>query len=412
MAKLSESATVDVKPILTGQATPGSGVVKADDQLAVTKDTLKLILSEMLQEIKTELRAEMQSTKSIVNSSNSAPHSNMVSELTPPAPVLCSDATPRLPLTSSIVLATPSSDLSPHASALPLPIEIPANIYKEEEDLGKWETLKIKATQGSKNPVFTGDHWLGWKRTALLDLAQSRLLDAIHNEPPSLVSTLQDAKQLAADRIVQGYMYQRLSPAILKDVANCKSAKAIWNKLVSHYENATTATKNKMQDKWNSLSQQPGQTMHNFIREIEYMILQMTNIGMDLTEQTKLHRLLTGMSSTWGEQKNFISMSEFSYERACIMLTSMSIDKGETADLFPKDSQANLARHPRPAMPHGSPTLRYCETCGKEDHSASSCPTGKPHKDSSGRNIKYCWNCSQPGHTHRQCTYGMSSNSN
>ena len=130
-------------------------------------------------------------------------------------------------------------------------------MYKEEEDLGKLETLKIKATQGSKNPVFTGDHWLGWKRTALLDFSQSRLLDSLQNEPPSSILTLQVAKQLAADIIVEGYMYQSLSPAILKDVANCKSAKSIRTKLVAHYENATTATKNKMQDKWNSLSQQP-----------------------------------------------------------------------------------------------------------------------------------------------------------
>ena len=60
MAKLSDSATVDVKPILTGQALPVPGVVKAGDQLVITKENLKLILSELLQEVKSEIRAEMQ----------------------------------------------------------------------------------------------------------------------------------------------------------------------------------------------------------------------------------------------------------------------------------------------------------------------------------------------------------------
>ena len=73
MAKLSDSSTVDVKPILTGQTMSGPGVVKADEQLVVTKETLKLMLSEFMQEMKSELRVEMQTLNTTSIKSNSAP---------------------------------------------------------------------------------------------------------------------------------------------------------------------------------------------------------------------------------------------------------------------------------------------------------------------------------------------------
>ena len=107
------------------------------------------------------------------------------------------------------------------------------------------------------------------------------------------------------------------------------------------------------------------------------------------------------MSPSWTEQKNFIAMLEFTYDKACVLLTALSLDKGETEDFAGMESQAHLVKHRHPAH-------RLCLICGKDSHTSDLCPTGLPLKDKHGRNIIWCWNCQQQGHTHRHCTYGMS----
>ena len=406
MAMQSDSTTADIKPKLTDQTTFVSDVADAESQTVVTKGILKQMLSELLQGVRSEIEAEILQLKIDVK----PPPLNMVSEpVQAPAvaPAISSDSRSSA-LVPAPLLAFPSS-----TALLPFPTfsPTPAHLYKEEDDLAKWEGLKIKATQGSKTPIFSGSQWLAWKRSALLDLSQFRLLDTLATEPPVSILTLEDARRRSADSIVQGYFLARLSAPIHKDIVNCSSVKSIWDLLLSQYESATTATKNKLQDKWNALVQKPGQTMHNFIREIECQTLQMRNIGMEINEENKLHRLLTGMSSTWDDQKNLISVLEFPYDKARTLLTAMSVSRGESTDIPDTEVQAHLAQHQRshPARPpqHLS-SPRFCDSCGKDDHPAQHCPTGLPHKDKSGNIIKYCWNCRETGHNHRQCTYGSS----
>ena len=227
----------------------------------VTKEQLNALLN-IIREFREELH--------LLKADKQGPPFFMVSEPTPPPP-------PAQPMATATALIPSTSDdgtLQISDSEIKLTSE-------EETDLEKWEAKKIKATQGSRNPAFTGEHWLGWKRTTLLDLTQARLVSLLTSEPPLRPSSLEEAKLRAGDSIVQAYLLTRLSADVLKDVANCKTAKAVWDKLTQIHENATIATKNKLQDKWNALTQKSGQSMQSFIRDIEYMILQMTNIGMD-----------------------------------------------------------------------------------------------------------------------------------
>jgi hypothetical protein len=155
------------------------------------------------------------------------------------------------------------------------------------------------------------------------------------------------------------------------------------------YASSSVVSQNKLKDQWDALQQKPGQALSHFMQDLEYLASSLEAAGVPKDDKDKLHRLLKGMSSDWGQEKRFFELSGSGYDAVCLKLNELSIAQDEAAEqrkIVPAYSTrhapgygqnqrggGNLSPTKRGSYPTRGPIT--CFVCGSDRHFSNVCPT-------------------------------------
>ena len=276
----------------------------------------------------------------------------------------------------------------------------------EKESLDKWRRLVKKELYGSKTFLLTETNWVTWCRGITIDLTDADMMDYLKDKPMDFPSFYQRRTWEMGDSIVYGYLLGRLSDNIRRDINEAVTAHDMWNRLKTLYANSSTATQNNYQRQWYQLKQGPTQSLHDYIRTIDHLALNMKLAEISVNDSMRIYCLVEGRNDNWAEHKSQIEWAAETYDVTCKKLIALGLAKGEQLKVEDME-EAHFAN--RMNLQGRRVNIQFCQVCGKKGHGESTCPTGlKLNKDRLGNVIKRCYNCREEGHTWRNCTYQKS----
>jgi hypothetical protein len=298
-----------------------------------------------------------------------------------------------------------------------------SDVELTEEDevlLDAWLRRISRALSEHKVSKFTGKGWQTWEKIITNDLTPLRLMKALETEqtPASLarLSPLNREKHIIIDMKLTTYLMVRLDPSPQRAVTSCKSAHLMWQKLKKLYASTSVVTQHRLKDQWEQVAQLPGQSVTDYLADLEYLADSLEVALIPQRDSDKLHRLLKGLSSDWDAEKKYFQLQKTPFKEVCTMLLEIGEQRSEELlqrQIVPaysarEESAPTRGRQVLRGRSEGQPPARQedrrCYTCGSHKHLRDVCPTGlKPSKGPDGLWITRCFNCLQEGHVSNKC---------
>jgi hypothetical protein len=288
-----------------------------------------------------------------------------------------------------------------------------------EEDeilLDAWLRRVSRALSEHKVSKFTGKGWQTWEKIIINDLTPLRLMKALETEQTvsslALLSPLNREKHTIIDMKLTTYLMVRLDASPQRAVTSCKSAFLMWQKLKKLYASTSVVTQHRLKDQWEQIAQLPGQSVTEYLADLEYLADSLEVALVPQRDSDKLHRLLKGLASDWDAEKKYFQLQKTPYKDVCIMLQEIGEQRSEELiqrQIVPAyTARDDRGRQGQRGRPDGQPPARQedkrCYTCGSHKHLRDVCPTGlKPSKGPDGLWITRCFNCLQEGHVSNKC---------
>jgi hypothetical protein len=290
-----------------------------------------------------------------------------------------------------------------------------ADISAEENvTFNKWYRQTEKSLTGSRVKIFNGVGWITWKQMILRDIILNQLKDVLLNE-----MTLEDVQELApydrkvyvtSDILLCGFIETKLNDRATNKVAACPTAYLKWQKLEETYAKSSVAAQNILTEQWNSLKQQPNQTIELFVEKIDYTAMEMAAAGIPPTDQSKLYTLLAGAGREYTTEIKILRRTHADYAESCVTLLEAGIEAGLSRQDKPEKAFAGKAyggsaRQGGSSAHAGAAGLPFlCFGCGSKDHETKACTNAPPQLRERGMYVARCFNCLADGHTSKECS--------
>jgi hypothetical protein len=313
---------------------------------------------------------------------------------------------------ASLMAERGQSDTTVQSDIKALPNMVSELSKEEDVILDTYIRRLSKDLASAKVVLFDGGNWLIWERIVKQDLIPLRVMSYLtHQTTPTTLNSLTPfdrQKFTLCDMKICNYLQARLGPVAAKAVYHDTSAYLIWSKLLKLHSSSSVITQNRLRDSWALTTQQPAQSVTEWIQHVDYLAASMSAAHLPIDDASKLHRLLRGLSNEWAHEKRHFELTRSSYEEVCSALYEL----GEQQD---HDRQLTLAfqakTQPGPSRPglgrgsfRGARKPITCYTCGSSDHSQERCPTGlKPTVGENGRRLSRCFTCLKEGHVAKEC---------
>ena len=206
------------------------------------------------------------------------------------------------------------------------------------------------------------------------------------------------------------------------DIVGCLTAREVWKKLQTIYENDSEMSLALLFKQWVGYSQSSHQSVEEYIRRHDQLYSQLAARGQVYSDNYRKMLLLAGLNQDFQTEAKLFSELERPYAVVCGDLRNQAIrlhgKSGKPAGGVGRH-QANAATWKNwngkaaggKKSGSGGERPTHCLNCGEEGHFHRKCPLGsKKNKDGSW--IRLCYNCKQPGHVSARCPEKKGSGNN
>lgn len=259
------------------------------------------------------------------------------------------------------------------------------------------ENENIFGTTSSRMLLEGASNWHTWKFQAKVILKAVNvfnIVDGTHKCPEKDEEKISSWKRL--DAKAQGVIVVRLSSKALLHVQNCETAKEIWDKLNTIYEQKSDVSLHVLQQKFFEEKYSVTEDISTFISRIEGLVTQIRQSNGDISE----NMVITKIISSLGEKfRHFVSAwdSVPAEKRNLSELTARLIIEEQRNKTYEEDEKTT-------AFKVEDRKARKCFVCGKAGHYKRDCRFKKSNKEKSG-GIQFCEHCKKRGHTKEKCWF-------
>lgn len=198
------------------------------------------------------------------------------------------------------------------------------------------------------------------------------------------------------DAKAQGVIVVRLSSKALLHVQNCETAKDIWDKLNTVYEQKSDVSLHILQQKFFEVKYSETEDISTFISRIEGLVTQIKQSKGDISE----NMIITKIISSLGEKfRYFVSAwdSVPAEKRNLSELTARLIIEEQRTKSYEEDGKST-------AFKADDKKGRKCFVCGKPGHYKRDCKFNKT-KSEKFVGVPFCKICKKRGHTSEKCWF-------
>ena len=106
--------------------------------------------------------------------------------------------------------------------------------------------------------------------------------------------TLAPENWIKSDKLAKSMIFSALDMKQIKEVAGCQTAKEVWDKLKALYGQTSKSHITNLLHKFFSLTMQEGQSMKDYVTEVEFIALQLSSAGQKMGDNFLIAKLLSG----------------------------------------------------------------------------------------------------------------------
>lgn len=265
--------------------------------------------------------------------------------------------------------------------------------------MAETETIKIEKFQNAAQ-------WTAWRFTVRVTLIAADIFDIVNGDKrkPAPAGADFTAEQTSArlksisiwmksDARAQRIIVTSLGEKTMLHILHCETAKAMWDKLHSVYEQRDECGKQLLQQQFFSFAKSDEDDMATHISKLETLVFKLRQLGMAIDEEMVITRLLTSLPV---EYNHFSSAwdSTAAISQTLGNLTSRLIaEEGRIQKFSDEASEAFFVRKSRASKSNKNDERREesstekkgkCFGCGKKGHYKRDCkePKGKSADDS------------------------------
>lgn len=235
--------------------------------------------------------------------------------------------------------------------------------------------------------------WMVWKFQVRVNLMASELVDYIEGtkEKPADLTVGTHEKDLAEwkknDAKAQKVMVNSCGSNILIHLCNCSSAKAMWDKLHSVYEQTNDAAKQLLQERYHLYKKNPAHDIATHISTLQSMVQKLAAVNVTIDDNGLIMKILMTLPSDY---RHFLSAwdSVATAEKTVLNLTnrlmveesrcglqSMNLNEVSKSEaLLAKQSNVSKNKKYQQAQNTEKPKQRgKCYRCGSTEHFRRDC---------------------------------------
>ena len=160
---------------------------------------------------------------------------------------------------------------------------------------------------------FNGTNFAFWKFQLTLILEQHELCDIVFGKckRPDPLPAGSDPTQITArenvikswnkkDNSARCFIVSTIEEQAQRSLINCKNANEMWNRLKSQYEQTSEENKHYLLQKYYAYEYEEGNNITNHITTLETMATELSDVGMPLSEEQKVGRILMSLPKKFG----------------------------------------------------------------------------------------------------------------
>ena len=286
---------------------------------------------------------------------------------------------------------------------------------KVANELKDWLKTAQKVTTGAAARKYDGKYWDLWKREMLIALREAKLHKFIAADfvpPESDPNSLIWHQFVEGDPIVQRFILNHLSEEKAQALAFMSTGSQMWDHLLSTEEGRTENDVRRMMHEWETLKQEPSETVQTYIRRIDLAAARLMEMNRVKDEADKLYKLLYGLGPHWDSQKAAfrVNSSNQKYKEVCATLLGIAVERGEVGGDMAAGGEAHFSvgtnneRGQYRGKSNKVPFVGvFCFGCGSRDHHTGSCSKVTLEKLPNGKYPQNCYYCLKLGHISRYC---------
>lgn len=170
-----------------------------------------------------------------------------------------------------------------------------------------------------KLPKFSGKNFQGWKRQLLVTFTNRGLSHRLQEaKDPEGITSGRDRPDEAKDEsareahnkaeeeesLAQGLIFNAIDETIMEKVQTCKTADAIWKRLLLFDENSSQTNIDRLLHEYHTYRKDPNQDMATHISRVESMADQLTELGEPQSERSAVFKLLNSLPDNYQSLKD------------------------------------------------------------------------------------------------------------
>lgn len=232
------------------------------------------------------------------------------------------------------------------------------------------------------------ENWTAWSFKIKIILRAADLMSVIEGTSPTTEGEDRE-KWKRKDAKAQGMLVTSISEKVMPQIVSCKTAKEIWDKLHTIYEQRGELSVHILQQKFFSIKFEENESVSQFLGRFESLLSKLKNLNAEVSQTMAITKITLSLPSQF---QHFVSAWE------SVPAEKRTMDE-LTARLLIEEQRATSKHGEEESSALVLKSAGKCFQCGKTGHLKKDCKS-----KNRGNNI-HCNYCKKSNHKSKYCWF-------
>ena len=252
-------------------------------------------------------------------------------------------------------------------------------------------------------PKLNGSNWFEWKKEAETFLMLAGLYGVVDAEEiPSGVKA--EVEWNNKDRKTYAYLFFLIEPNYRAPIAEVKSGREAWKKLVFEYEN-TAMTRMGLRQRFYSITHDPAVSISVFIEAVLSIVRRLSAIGHKPDDLEISDKLLIGLHRSWAPVRTALILCESGKPGIKKITSALKQFEANESLMAATSGPLVKSKEPKPCL---GELATYARSRGYRGYGSKlSKGNGEYDWGNMKERERVCFRCGRKGHIARNCVADM-----